>query len=231
VVPSKVLERIALETWQQPPARVRRIANGIPLADFAKPPRPGALPGLVKQPGELWVGTMAGLRAVKNLPDLVSACRLLQPPWKLVIVGEGPERAAIEARIAELGMQNRAFLPGHAVDPAAVMGLFDLFALSSDSEQFPISVVEAMAAGLAVAATDVGDIADMVAGPNLPFIQNVGSKAQLMVAITSLAEAGAHRQSIGEANRTKAQAEYGEEAMIVAYRETYARALGRTAFP
>lgn len=231
VVPSKVLEQIALTSWRQPPARVRRIANGIPLADFARSPQTDALPGLVKQPGELWAGTMAGLRAVKNLPDLVSACRLLRSPWKLVIVGEGPERAAIEARIAELGMQDRVFLPGHAPDPAAVMGLFDLFALSSDSEQFPISVVEAMAAGLPVAATDVGDILDMVAEPNRPFVRDVSSKAQLMVAITSLAETAALRAEIGAANRIKAQAEYGEDAMILAYRETYAHALGRAGFP
>ncbi len=231
VVPSKVLERIALGAWHQPPARVRRIANGIPLSDFAKPPRADALPALVKQPGELWIGTLAGLRAVKNLPALVSACQLLPPPWKLVIVGEGPDRAAIEARIAALGMQDRAVLPGHALDPAAVMGLFDLFALSSDSEQFPISVVEAMATGLAVVATDVGDIQDMVSEPNRPYINGIDDKSQLMAAVTALAEANAVRKEIGEANRAKALAEYGEDKMIAAYRETYARALGQAAFP
>jgi glycosyltransferase involved in cell wall biosynthesis len=152
-------------------------------------------------------------------------------PWKLVIVGDGPERGAIEAKVAELGMQGRVFLPGHAAEPAAVMGLFDLFALSSDSEQFPISVVEAMAAGLAVASTSVGDIPAMVSPPNKPFVRDIESAEDLMVAINTLAAHPEIRLPIGAANRAMAQAEYGEEAMVAAYRETYARALGRGAFP
>jgi L-malate glycosyltransferase len=231
VVPSQVLERIALEIWRQPAARVQRIANGIRLADFAKPPRADALPGLVKQSGDLWLGTMAGLRAVKNLPRLVRACYHLDPPWKLVIVGEGPERKAIEAVVAELGMEDRVFLPGHAADPAAVVGLFDLFVLSSDSEQFPISVVEAMAVGLAVAATSVGDILAMVSPPNQPFVRDIDDVAELMDAIMTLANYPDIRLPIGEANRAKAAAEYGEDEMIAAYRNTYAAAMGITTLP
>ncbi len=231
VVPSRVLERIAVAKWQRSPGRVRRIANGIALEAFARPARPDALPGLVKQPGELWIGTMAGLRAVKNLPLLVDACQRLRPDWKLVIVGEGPERGAIEARIAALGLQQQMFLPGHAPDPAAVMPLFDLFALSSDSEQFPISVVEAMAAGLAVVAPAVGDIAAMVAAPNRAFITPPGDFEALSGAIANLTDDAALRRTIGQANRARAEAEYGEAAMLAAYRETYAGALGRASFP
>lgn len=231
VVPSRVLERIALDTWRQPAGRVRRIANGIPLADFARLARPDSLPGLVKQPDELWVGTMAGLRTVKNLPRLVRACQHLPVPWKLVIVGEGPERPAIAVQIAALALQDRVFLPGHAADPTTVMPLFDLFALSSDSEQFPISVVEAMAAGVAVVATDVGDIMAMVSPENQPLIEGVGDAAGLAAAIAALVKDPQRRAAIGAANRSRAEAEYGEEAMIAAYRACYAAALGQAAFP
>jgi len=230
VVPSQMLERIALETWRQPAARVRRIANGIKLDDFAKAPRADALPGLVKQPGELWIGTLAGLRAVKNLPRLVEACAPLQAPWKLVIIGEGPERPAIEAQVARFGMLGRVHLPGHAADPAQGMGLLDLFALSSDSEQFPISVVEAMASGLAVAAKDVGDIHEMVSEPNRPFVGNIRDAADLRAAIAILANNAELRQHVGIANRVKAQAEYGEDAMVASYRATYAGAMGGKTF-
>lgn len=231
VVPSHVLERIALETWRQPAMRVRRIANGIRLADFAKTPRPDAIPGWVKQPGEFWIGTMAGLRAVKNLPVLVDACQRLHHEWRLVIVGEGPERPAIEARIAALGLGQRMFLPGHAPDPAAVIPLFDLFALSSDSEQFPISVVEAMAAGLAVVAPAVGDVMDMVAESNRPYIAPRGDFQALCKAIDALTNDAELRATLGGANRAKAQAEYGEDAMIAAYRSTYAGAMDIAALP
>lgn len=231
VVPSRVLEGIALDIWHQPRGRVVRIANGIPLADFAKVPPPDALPGLVKGPGERWLGTMAGLRAVKNLPRLVRAFAAMPESWRLVIVGEGPERAAIAAEAARLGLAERVHLPGFAPDPARVMGLFDLFALSSDSEQFPISVVEAMAAGLAVVSPAVGDVAAMVAPDNAPWIVPPGDEAALGEALAGAAADDGRRAAVGAANRVRAEADYAEDAMIAAYRRTYAAALGRSAFP
>src|SRR5690606_19722127 len=86
VVPSRRLEAIALTAWQQPPARVKRIANGIPTAAYGRKPKPDALPRVVKHPGEKWLGTLAGLRAVKNLPRLVRAFAGLPEEWQLVIV-------------------------------------------------------------------------------------------------------------------------------------------------
>jgi len=231
VVPSQRLEAIALGAWRQPHARVRRIANGIALAAYAQAPRSDALPGLVKPVGELWLGTLAGLRAVKNLPRLVRAFARVPQPWRLVIAGEGPERDAIEAQVAALGLQDRVHLPGFVPDPAAAAGLFDLFALSSDSEQFPISVVEAMAAGLAVAAPDVGDVKAMVAEANRPFIAAPGSDSALAEAIGALVADPQLRARIGAANRARAEAEYDEAAMVAAYRRTYAAALGRESFP
>ena len=124
-----------------------------------------------------------------------------------------------------------AFCLARATHAPGAVGLFDLFALSSQSEQFPISVVEAMAAGIAVAATDVGDIRDMVAEPNRRFVEGVRNEADLTNAITVLASDTALRCEVGAANRAKAQAEYGEDAMIAAYRSIYGGALGRPAFP
>ncbi len=167
VLPSRQLERIALGIWHQPRSRVRLIANGIDPAPFQRTPKRDALPGLVKRKGEIWIGTLAGLRKIKDLPALVRACAGLPDNCHLVIAGEGPERAAIVAEAEARGIDHRVHLPGF-LSAERIVGLFDVFALSSRSEQFPISVVEAMAAGLPVVAPRVGDIGAMVASENGP---------------------------------------------------------------
>lgn len=231
IVPSQQLESIAIKVWHQPRARVHRIANGIPVFAYGNPARADALPRVIKHPGESWIGTLAGLRTVKNLPRLVRAFAPLPDHWQLVILGEGPERDAIRAEADRLGVGHRLHLPGFVANPDRVMGLFDIFALSSDSEQFPISVVEAMAARLPVAAPRVGDVAAMAAHENLPFLTPPGDEGALTDALARLAADADLRARIGAANRTRAEAEYDEATMVSAHARLYAQAMKRPAFP
>ncbi len=231
VVPSEKLEEIALIEWNQPIGRVKRFANGIATAAFTRKPQPDALRGVVKRRGELWVGTLAGLRPVKNLPRLVRAFSGLPEEWQLVIVGDGPQQGAIRAEADRLQVGHRLHMPGFAAEPERYVGLFDIFALSSDSEQFPISVIEAMAAGLPVAAPRVGDIADMVAPLNAPLISAAGSDVALAEAIAVLAQDPRLRTEIGAANRARARAEFDETVMIDRYQRLYASAMRRETLP
>jgi glycosyltransferase involved in cell wall biosynthesis len=226
IVPSTGLETIARDVWRQPQARVLRIPNGIDTAAFAGAPDPKALP-IRKGEGELWVGTLAGLRAVKRLPDLVAAFASLPPQWHLVICGEGPERAAILAEAETRGIAARVHLPGN-VDPARVVGLFDIFALSSASEQFPLSVVEAMAAGVPVAATDVGDIRAILTPENAALLTPPNDPRSLGQTLAALAADPALRARLGEANRARARANFDFAVMQAAYEAAYARAIGRS---
>lgn len=227
VVPSTLLEGIALKTWKQPRSRVERIANGIATDAFGKPPRPGALRGINPGKGELVIGSIAGLRAVKNLPRLVAAFAPLKAKARLVIVGEGPERAAINAAAATHDLRDKLHMPGFVANPATFIGLFDIFALSSDSEQAPISVIEAMAAGLPVVAPAVGDIANMVAPENRAFITPPDDDDAFAAALAALAADATLRARVGAANRVRAREAFGEDAMIAAYAALYAEAVGR----
>ncbi|MBM0168953.1 glycosyltransferase family 4 protein [Altererythrobacter sp. C41] len=229
VVPSETLEGIALQVWEQPIGRVKHIPNGIDTKAFAKRPKPDALRGVVKRKGEFWVGTLAGLRPVKNLPRLVRAFRHLPEDWHLVIVGEGPERDAIRAEADEYNIGHRVHLPGFAPHPERYVGLLDIFALSSDSEQFPVSLVEAMAAGVPVVAPAVGDVADMVSEANAPLIGPAGDESALAQGLAQLAGDAALRERIGYANREKARASYDEKPMIAAYRRLYSSAMDNDA--
>ena len=226
-VPSETLERIALETWKQPRAKVHRIVNGIATMAYAREPEPKAIPGFTRKPKEVVIGTVAGLRAVKDLPALVRAVGGLAGKYRLVIVGEGPERAAIERAAMAMGIDDRLVMPGFLDRPYRYMRHFDLLALSSRSEQFPIAVVEAMAAGLPIAAPPVGDVPRMISAENLPFITEYSGEVRLRDAIQPLLNDAALRARVGAANQAKARAEYDEGVMIARYAALYEDALGR----
>ncbi len=225
VVPSRRLETIARKVWRQPEARIHRIANGIDVPAYAGESVSDAIPGLARRPGDVIIGTLAGLRAVKNLPRLVRAVASLPVELRarvqLVIVGEGPERAKILAEAERHGIADRTLLPGFLPAPHRYAGLFDIFALSSDSEQFPVSLIEAMAAGLPAVSTGVGDVAQIVAGENIPFITPLGNEPAFAGALRRLVEEEALRNRIGTANQAKALAEYDQEEMVARYAELY----------
>ncbi len=230
VVPSKTLEHIARTKWHQPLEKISRFPNGVDIAHYNRRPQRGSFPGFVHRDGEIIVGTIAGLRTVKNLPRLVRAVAAAGPNIRLAIVGEGPERDAIMAEAGRLGIADRVMMPGFLRDPARYIRLFDIFALSSDSEQYPISLVEAMASELPVVSTDVGDIRHIVAPENLPFIVNRGDETGLAEAIRKLATDEQLRMTTGEANRWLASTQYDEQTMLARYRQLYGSAMKRADF-
>jgi len=229
VVPSRNLERIAATTWGR---AAKYIPNGIDMARFVTPPAPDAIPGLSRREGEVIVGTLAGLRPVKNLPRLVrafaAACaRAPGVDARLVIVGRGPDEERIRAEAARLGVADRLVMPGFLAHPHRYVGLFDIFALSSDSEQFPISLVEAMAAGLPAISTRVGDVAEIVASPSARFLADTDDEAGLAGALAALLADAGLRGAVGAANRAKVAAEYTRAAMVARYAAVYSAAMGR----
>lgn len=221
VVPSTRLQRIATKEWGVG-NRTHLIRNGIDVAAYAgEPSEP--IPGLAKRPGDVVIGTVAGLRKVKNLHRLVALAADIHPQVKLAIVGEGPERATIASQAAACGWNDHIVLPGFLSAPHRWIGHLDILALTSLSEQAPIAVIEAMAAGLPVASLDVGDVAAMVSPENRPFIAS--DEQALRVALQHLVSDPALRRSIGAANRRAAAERFDESIMVAGYENLYARAL------
>jgi glycosyltransferase involved in cell wall biosynthesis len=209
LVPSRNLERIAREEWRLDPVYV---ANGVDLVRFA----PKARPLDPDARGLPVIGTVAGLRPEKNLARLLHACAIAARavPHRLLVVGDGPERGALQALARELGLD--AEFAGPIANPAPLYARMDIFALSSDTEQMPLSVLEAMACGLPIAATAVGDVAAMVADANRPFL-TPREPEQLAAAFATLLADPGLREQLGAANRARAEAAYDQEAMFATH--------------
>jgi glycosyltransferase involved in cell wall biosynthesis len=217
IVPSRNLERIAHEEWRFPDPRVRYLPNGVDIARFSAPVTETQR-AFAKRPGELIVGTCAALRPEKNLGRLIRAFAAGRPQnARLVICGDGPERAGLEAVARANGVADRCVFTGYLARPELALANFDIFAMSSDTEQMPYGLLEAMAGGLPVASTDVGDIKSMVAEENRQFVVNLADEAALTGALRTLLGDGAMREKLATANRAKAKAEFSIESMIETY--------------
>lgn len=216
VLPSLTLLRAARETWRLPERRLHYIPNGLDLARF----HPDGTRAALAPPGEgPVIGTVAKLRAEKNLARLLRACALLHRDglaFRLVVIGDGPEEAMLKALAAELGIGGITRFAGHVPDPAAAYRAMDLFALSSDTEQMPFSVMEAMASGLPVASTDVGDVAAMLGEGGRAFLTPKDDRA-LAAALRPLLADAPLRHRIGVEMRARAEAAYDQERMFQAH--------------
>jgi L-malate glycosyltransferase len=217
VVPSRRLQDLARKVWRLPEARVAYVPNGVDAARFSAPVR-DAVPGFTRRPGELVIGTVAPLRPEKNLGRLLRVFAMLESAstLRLVVAGDGSERSLLERRAAELGIAERVIFTGRTA-PESVLGTFDIFALSSDTEQMPNALLEAMAASRAIAAVDVGDVRSIVCDANREFIVPRDDASAFAAAITRLARDPQKRNALGAMNRQRIVTEFSQERMFSAY--------------
>jgi glycosyltransferase involved in cell wall biosynthesis len=135
-------------------------------------------------------------------------------------VGDGPERKALELMALKLGIEKHVTFAGHVVDPSRLYGTFDIFSLTSDTEQMPYTVLEAMAASCPIVATDVGDIRHMVATQNQPFIVDNNDEA-IADTLLRLLENEETRREVGAANQKRVQTTYSEAGMFTAFAKLF----------
>jgi glycosyltransferase involved in cell wall biosynthesis len=136
------------------------------------------------------------------------------------VAGDGVERGSLERLAAELGIADRVIFTGQVV-PEAVLGTFDIFALSSDTEQMPNALLEAMAASRPIAAVDVGDVKDMVCEDNREFIVTRDDGPAFAAAIMRLLRDPEKRDALGFENRRRVVAELSQERMFSSYSEVF----------
>jgi len=232
MLPSQTLLTLARERWKLPPRTLIHLPNGIDCQRFT-PKDDGSLArsfGIALD--RPVIGTVAALRREKNVGRLIESFALVPAEFnaQLVIVGDGPERQALEQLAQERNVAERVLFTGGCNQPEELLPHFTLFALTSDTEQMPLSLLEAMAAGRPVVATKVGDVAAMVAVENRPFLADLSptdlaarARTSQMLAdhMTNLLRDTALAQRIGAANQSRARCEFDQERMFTIYRRLF----------
>ena len=209
-----------------PANKIKMIANGVDVEAFE---RAHALPELRVSPGKV-IGVVARLDLQKGFEYLLAAVRELSAAFKdikVVIVGEGPDRAAIEQMIERYGLQHTVILAGQQSDMPAVYASIDIFVLPSLNEGLPMTLLEAMAASKPVIATRVGAIPSVIEDGKTGLLVNPGDTAGLRDAMARLlADAERSQRMATQAHEWVAR-HYTSAAMAGQYRLMYEKILER----
>jgi len=236
IVPSRKLESIAREQWKLDAPPLLCIPNGIRLERFGARDGRAKLRQRLGIPAEApLIGYVGHLRPEKNPLRLLAACRALAgaAAVHVLVLGDGPERAGCEAYARE-HLAGRVHFAGHVLDPVEHYRALDLFALSSDTEQMPVALLEAMASALPVVSTEVGDVRAILPEEQGAFVVPLAGAATadgLSRALERLLGDSALRARLGSANRARVAREFSFERMLAAYREVYVDALAAARTP
>jgi glycosyltransferase involved in cell wall biosynthesis len=215
--------RAGLETKTCDEATTIVIHNGVDLPDTKVPEA---------RAGPYRVVTVGRLQAPKDVVTLVRALAgLPRGAYEAVIVGEGPDRPGVESEIRRLGLESLVELAGARNDVAELLAKADLFVLSSRSEGLPLSILEAMAAGLPVVATNVGGVPELVVEGETGFLVPPGDPKSLADAIARLLDDPALRRRLGAAGRARVAERFDLESARRAHLDLYDSLLAAAGLP
>jgi glycosyltransferase involved in cell wall biosynthesis len=198
-----VVQTERVRSWAEThvsPSRVHVIGN--PLREVAAPPvAAGARAEMIAA-----VGRLVPQKGFDTLLRAFALVHRTHPTWRLVISGEGPMRAALEAQVRTLGLEAVVSLPGRTSTVDDVLAESAVFVLSSRYEGFPNVLLEAMASGCACLATDCDSgPSDLLAHDALGLLVPVDDAVALADALTRVLDDPAYRSRLGDAARTSTQ--------------------------
>lgn len=211
--------------------RVLTIRNGVDLGRFGRrDPQNGLRKSLGIENNEAVIGAVGNLKEVKNHLLLLKAFELLvkeNPGVKLILVGQGFEgdhdntEPQIREFIKTRGLGHKILLLGYREDIPSVLQIMDIFCLTSKMEGLPISLIEAMAAGVAVIGTNVQGIREVISKNHDGILVESSDVTGLKDALMTLIRDRHLRTRIGEAGREKAAAIYSLDRCVMEYEKLF----------
>lgn len=220
---SEQSKKMLVSRWGWPEGKTAVISNGVDTGRF----KPVEFP---RDTERFIVGTVGNLRTVKNHAIIIRTCaELVQRgiDLELRIAGQGRQRENLLALARERDFEDRLILAGRVEDVPQFLNRLDLFVLSSDSEQHPNALNEAMACGIASVSTRVGCAEELLDGGKLGRIIAPGDDKALIDAMAEIISDPGERKRTGQAAREHICKHYSMERMLKNYGEMYRRVSGR----
>ncbi len=172
------------------------------------------------------VGTVSRLTREKRHDWLLETLAPMvrnRPSVRIVLIGSGPEESHIQGVANRLRIVDNVIFAGYREDVCRLLPAFDVFVLSSESEGYPISVAEAMAAGCAVVCTDSGGVREIVTSDKTGYLVPVEDSVAFRDRVMSLLDSPAKRRSLGETARQWVREKWGTKVMADSVLDLYTR--------
>ncbi len=210
------------------PNNIHLIRNGIDLRPYE------AAVSSLRHPGEaqgtLWVGWVGRLSREKGPDIFLRAVETLHTEFtdvRFILVGEGPDRTALEQLIKNLGIGDAVQLQGRRTDMPAVYASFDMMVSSSRREGLPMAILEGMASGLPWVATSVGDVPTVVRDGQTGVLVPPENVEVLATSMASMMRSSEERSRMGAAARSLTESEFSAESMTGDYLRVYTSAVNQ----
>jgi glycosyltransferase involved in cell wall biosynthesis len=216
-----------------PPEKVVVVPLGFELAPFveARQAHKGRLKSRLGLAADVpLVGFVGRLTEVKNPASFVEAAQCVLesvPGAHFVLVGDGELRPDVERQIADLGLSDRVLLVGWQRDMPAVYADLDALALTSLNEGTPVTVIEALAAGVPVVATAVGGVGDVVEGGRTGLLVPPSDAAALASALVSVLSEPTRGRALALAGQQDVLVRFGRDRLIADMESLYQTLVGK----
>ena len=215
VTTGEALRRQLVEDNGFPAGRIESVPTGMDAGRYRPGERDASRAKLGLPAATVLVGIVATLRSWKGHADLLEAMTRLPEAIELVIVGDGPQRAALEKKIAALGLARRVRMQGNQPEVLPWLRSLDIFVLPSyANEGVPQALVQAMLVGLPCVTTPVGGIPELATHERTALVVPPRDAPALAAAIERLAGDAGLRRELGEAARKHCVEGYSYERML-----------------
>lgn len=229
VTTSEAIRRDLIERNGYPAERIVSIPTRVDPAAYNRPEAcAGARLSMGIRDNDFVLGTVSVLRSWKGHDLLLDAARDLRaavPGLRIVIVGDGPQRERLRARVEDEGLREIVTMTGHREDVAELLSAMDVFVFpSTGNEGVPQAVLQAMAAGLPVVASSLPSIAEVVREGETGLLFPPGDGPALVEKVLHLAGDADLRRRMGEAGRIQVRERFSESGMLDRLEEVYCKA-------